>query len=94
MGVEARRSIVRGLVQGVAFRHHTKVRARELGLAGWVRNLPDGTVEVWAEGEADALDELHRWLRIGPPAARVAGVEVTAEIPASHARFVVQRESG
>ena len=63
MGVEARRTIVRGIVQGVAFRHHTKVRARELGLAGWVRNLPDGSVEV------------------------------TAEIPVSHPRFVVRRET-
>lgn len=85
---------MRGLVQGVAFRHHTKVRARELGITGWVRNLPDGTVEVWAEGDTAALEELDRWLRIGPPAARVAGVEVTAEIPANHARFVVLREVG
>lgn len=93
MGVEARRTIVRGFVQGVAFRHHTKVRARELGLAGWVRNLPDGSVEVWAEGEVGALAELGRWLRTGPPAARVDGVEVTAEIPANLPRFVVWRET-
>jgi acylphosphatase len=92
MGVEARRAVVRGLVQGVAFRHYTKVRARELGIAGWVRNLPDGSVEVWGEGEAAALEELDRWLRIGPPAARVQSVEISAESPANHARFVVLRE--
>lgn len=89
----ARRAIVRGLVQGVAFRHHTKVRARELGLVGWVRNLPDGTVEVRAEGESAAVDELMRWLRTGPPSARVEGVDHepgTAEFPG---RFEVLRES-
>ncbi len=93
MGLEARQTIVRGLVQGVGFRHHTKVRARELGIAGWVRNLPDGSVEVWAEGEASVLDELDRWLRIGPPGARVEGLEAAAKTPQFQAHFVVLRES-
>lgn len=79
-------------MQGVGFRHHTKVRARELGLAGWVRNLPDGSVEVWAEGEPGAVVELDRWLRTGPPAARVEQCEAREEAPAGHARFVVLLE--
>lgn len=90
--MEARHVLVRGLVQGVAFRHHTKVRARELGVAGYVRNLPDGSVEVWAEGDAAAVAELVRWLHAGPPSARVAGVEVETVAPASHAGFVVVRD--
>ena len=94
MGVEARHVSVRGLVQGVAFRHHTKVRARELDLRGSVRNLDDGSVEVFAEGEREALDALVAWLRHGPPAARVDAVEVREVAPQSHARFVVLREPG
>lgn len=80
-------------MQGVGFRHHTKVLARHLGLAGWVRNLPDGSVEVWAEGDVPALEELARWLRTGPPGARVEHVELTTHPPESHARFLVLRES-
>lgn len=85
---------VRGLVQGVAFRHYTKVRARELELCGWVRNLDDGSVEVWAQGEVGALEQLVAWLRHGPPTARVDAVEVREVPPQSHARFVVLREPG
>ena len=62
---------VRGRVQGVAFRAHTREQARRLGLTGYAKNLPDGSVEVLACGDAAALDELERWLRQGPPAARV-----------------------
>jgi acylphosphatase len=90
--MEARHVVVRGLVQGVAFRHHTKVRARELGLAGFVKNLADGSVEVWAEGEPAAVAELVRWLHAGPPAARVQGVDVETVPPGSHAGFVVVRD--
>jgi len=82
---------VRGTVQGVAFRWYTKERARELGLAGWVQNLDDGSVEVWAEGAPSAVDELVRWLAHGPPAARVANVEVVDETPAGGSRFEVRR---
>lgn len=90
--MEARHILVRGLVQGVAFRHHTKVRARELGLAGYVRNLSDGSVEVWAEGDPTAVAELVRWLHAGPPAARVEGIDVRSVPAASHAGFVVVRD--
>ncbi|HEU4662925.1 MAG TPA: acylphosphatase, partial [Dokdonella sp.] len=66
---------VSGLVQGVFFRASTQARARELGLAGWAKNLADGRVEVVAGGDAAALDELERWLQRGPPGARVDAVE-------------------
>jgi len=67
--------VVSGIVQGVSFRYYTVEEARRLGLAGWVRNLPDGRVEVEAEGERPALEALVAWCRRGPPAARVDGVE-------------------
>jgi acylphosphatase len=80
----ARHVVVTGLVQGVAFRWRTRVRAEELGLAGWVRNLMDGSVELTCEGEPGAVDELLAWLRRGPPAARVEGLGVR-EVPAAGA---------
>jgi acylphosphatase len=68
---------VEGLVQGVSFRAYTVEAARRLGVAGWVRNLPDGRVEAEAEGERSALEALVAWCRHGPPAARVEDVRAT-----------------
>jgi acylphosphatase len=65
-----------GRVQGVGFRHYTMLRAREIGVSGWVRNLPDGAVEVTAEGTRDQLEALLAFLHQGPPAARVIQVDV------------------
>ena len=70
------RAIVRGRVQGVGYRASAAHEARRLGLAGWVRNLPDGTVEVEARGAAAAVDALVGWLAQGPRGARVRGVDV------------------
>jgi acylphosphatase len=67
--------LVRGRVQGVGFRWFVREAARELGLAGWVRNRPDGTVEVAAEGSAATLDQLRDELRKGPPGAAVTSVD-------------------
>src|SRR5262249_42175324 len=67
---------VRGLVQGVFYRASTVERAEQLGLAGWVRNCPDGSVELEAEGPDDRIEKLVAWCRSGPPGARVSGVEV------------------
>jgi acylphosphatase len=71
------RAVVHGVVQGVGFRWAARVEANRLGLAGWVRNLPDGTVEVEAEGPREALDGLARWLGRGPESAHVDRVELT-----------------
>lgn len=82
---------VSGLVQGVAFRYHTRVLARELGVRGWVKNLPDGRVEVWAEGARADVERLVAWLRHGPPSAQVSGVEVERANAQGLASFDVQR---
>ncbi|MDP2920401.1 MAG: acylphosphatase [Dehalococcoidia bacterium] len=67
----ALRAIVRGRVQGVYYRAFTERLARKLGLSGWVRNLPDRSVEVYAEGDKERLEELLKALHIGPPGAWV-----------------------
>ena len=80
------RYCVRGRVQGVGFRWFVMGVAQHLGLQGYVRNLPDGTVEVVARGTPEAVDELERALARGPASARIDGVEkleVTHEIKLS-----------
>jgi acylphosphatase len=71
----ARRILVSGRVQGVGFRFFTQAAAIREGLHGWVRNLPDGRVEISAEGEAEALDRFEHAVRHGPRGARVEDVE-------------------
>ena len=73
----ARRFLIRGVVQGVGFRHATHREARRLGLSGWVRNRADGSVEAVAVGTERQLDALQRWVQRGPPAAIVDTVEAT-----------------
>lgn len=67
--------IVSGKVQGVCFRASACDQALHLHLSGYAKNLADGSVEVLACGEAVAIDALDRWLRVGPPLARVASVQ-------------------
>ena len=69
-------AIVRGRVHGVFFRAFVESRAAELKLTGYVRNRPDGTVEVKAEGERQKLEKLVEYLKNGPPAALVEEVVV------------------
>jgi len=85
--------LVTGRVQGVAFRWATRARAAELGVAGWVRNLDDGRVEVLAEGEEAAVEALVRWLAEGPPAARVLGCDVSSRAPEGRAGFEIVRSA-
>ena len=73
--METRRYLVRGRVQGVGFRWFVEAEARTLGLAGWVRNNPDGSVEVLAVGSREQLVALRGRLQQGPRAARVDAVE-------------------
>ena len=70
----ARHFIVSGVVQGVAFRWATKQTADRLGVAGWVRNKPDGSVEAWVETDPDLMAQFEDWLREGPMGARVSGL--------------------
>ncbi|TGO03929.1 Acylphosphate phosphohydrolase [Serinibacter arcticus] len=74
--------LVSGQVQGVGFRWSTCRAARELGVAGWVRNLPDGRVEAEVEGDRDAVDRAVAWLEHGPSTAAVTGTHVS-EVPAT-----------
>jgi len=67
--------LVTGRVQGVGFRWFVRVAGRRLGLAGWVRNREDGSVELAASGSQEKLDELRKQVRRGPDAARVTDVE-------------------
>ncbi len=76
-----RRVVVRGRVQGVFFRESTRRRAEALGVAGWVRNRADGSVEAVFEGAADAVEAAVDFCRSGPPAARVDAVDVATEAP-------------
>ena len=73
--------VVRGRVQGVGFRWFVRERARRLGLAGWVRNQRDGSVEVAARGAADALHALEAALREGPDGADVTSVDELPPAP-------------
>jgi acylphosphatase len=66
---------VTGKVQGVYFRHSTRIEAERLGVRGVARNMPDGSVQVLAHGAREAVDALVEWLSRGPPQARVAAVE-------------------
>ena len=72
---------ISGLVQGVNFRWYTTERARQRGLAGWVRNLADGRVEAVFEGDPDAVDSLVEWCRTGPRHAEVRNLEIAWEEP-------------
>jgi acylphosphatase len=69
--------IVHGRVQGVAFRHYASCRARELGVTGWVRNLPNGSVEGLFEGDDESVAALVEWCHSGPPAANVDRLEIS-----------------
>ena len=90
----ARRYIVRGRVQGVGFRWFVEREAHILGIAGWVRNNYDGSVEVLAQGTRDQLSGLHSRLREGPRAARVDHVEVSDAVPtAGLSSFSIQGAS-
>jgi acylphosphatase len=75
------RGIVSGRVQGVGFRYTTRGLAQELGLAGWVRNLPNGAVEVWAQGPNEAVDQLRTLLEHGPRGSFVNSVKFEAVDP-------------
>jgi acylphosphatase len=88
--VVARRIVASGRVQGVFFRDSTRREAIRLGVAGWVRNCPDGTVEAHAEGTPDAVGALVRWAREGPRHADVDELRVSDVEPENCARFEIR----
>ena len=84
------RVVVRGRVQGVFFRAEARSRAESLGLAGWVRNAEDGSVEAVFEGDEARVRSMVDWCRRGPSGARVDEVEVESEEPREERGFHVR----
>jgi acylphosphatase len=78
------RVTVLGRVQGVGFRWSARSRANELGLTGWVRNLPDRRVEICFQGEDGAVAEMEDWCRVGPQFSSVRSISVIDEAPAEY----------
>ncbi len=72
---------IEGIVQGVFFRANMRREALKLGVKGWVKNLPNGSVEAVVEGEREAVEQLIKWALRGPPAARVTKVTVIFSEP-------------
>ncbi|HEX9093194.1 MAG TPA: acylphosphatase [Coriobacteriia bacterium] len=79
-----------GRVQGVWFRQATADAARQAGVTGWVRNLPDGSVEAVFEGSRAAVDRAIDFASVGPPRAHVESAEVTWEPPAGESGFAIR----
>ena len=90
--MQSKNIVVHGQVQGVFFRQGAQDAAREYGVAGWVRNRDDGTVEMVVEGEDDAVDRMIAWAREGTSQAQVNDVEV-ADAEPQGLRSFEQRET-
>jgi acylphosphatase len=85
--MSARRLVISGRVQGVGYRDWMTSQARRRGVHGWVRNRPDGTVEALVHGEAEAVADLLRVCRRGPPLADVTGIAETLADPPQEPGF-------
>ena len=85
--VTAVRVRIRGLVHGVSFRASMAQMASGLGVRGWVRNLPDGSVEAFLEGDERNVRRVLDWAKLGPPRARVDRVDVEPSFPRNHRDF-------
>jgi acylphosphatase len=81
---------IRGRVQGVFFRAEARARAESLGVAGWIRNADDGSVEAVFEGDDEQVESMVEWCRRGPAGARVEEVEAVREEPAGETGFQVK----
>lgn len=81
-----------GRVQGVFFRHHTKLMAEGLGLSGWVRNCTDGSVEAVCSGSAERVDQMIDWLHLGPDSAVVSRVDTVSadDLPPPRTNFTIR----
>ena len=82
-----RRVIVHGGVQGVGFRYTARLQADRLGVAGWVRNRADGTVETEVEGDEASVQAMIDWLAEGPPGAAVRTIDVSEVEPSGERGF-------
>jgi acylphosphatase len=91
MSVLSKHLIISGRVQGVFYRKSTQQEAYALGLSGWVRNMPDGRVEIKVSGECEDLEKLIIWAGKGPSDARVDGVEVIECDEQFNGPFIISR---
>jgi acylphosphatase len=91
MQTEHKQIVVTGKVQGVFFRASTKKAAEELGIAGRVKNLPDGSVWIAAEGPAAALEQFIAWCRQGPPRAEVTALNISTGAVQGYSGFEIER---
>jgi len=82
--------MVHGMVQGVGYRYTMRMVAREAGVAGWVRNLRDGSVEAEIEGSPEQVDEMLAWMAQGPPGGQVDTAMVTDSAPTGERGFEVR----
>ena len=86
---------IRGRVQGVFYRASARAEASRLGLTGWVRNCPDGSVELLAQGPRPLCEELLRYCHEGPPGARVEEIDVSwSEASGEYSSFDVRYRGG
>ncbi len=85
MAIKRVHAIIYGKVQNVYYRMYAEAEGTKLGIAGWVRNCSDDTVEVTMEGEAEKVDAMVKWLHEGPPTATVTKVEINDERPIGEA---------
>jgi acylphosphatase len=81
---------ITGQVQGVFFRAYSQAKAHQLGLSGWVRNLPDGRVEMVIEGEPAILEKMLNWCYQGPPRAKVEKIEMVWEKSQGEKEFKIR----
>jgi len=84
-------ALINGKVQGVGFRFFSARKARRLGIKGWVKNLPSGEVEIWAEGTEKALAQFYTWLHKGPIFARVNSIQKDEKEQKVFENFNVER---
>jgi len=81
---------ISGRVQGVFYRAHTKKKANELGITGWVKNLPDGRVEAVFQGPKDKVEKMISWCHKGSPASRVTNVEMAKAQQEDYKNFIIK----
>lgn len=87
--MRANRIIVRGKVQGVSFRAMARQKATDLGIKGYAKNMPDGSVEIVAEGKADAVEAFTAWCYTGPVDAEVKDIYIETMVPREMKGFIV-----
>ena len=90
MNTQALHILVRGRVQGVFFRASAQAQAHEENISGWVRNRPDGTVEIHAEGSEEELTRFVEWCRLGPSSATVTDIDIEPVSAAGATSFSIR----